>query len=100
MNETKTNTNSATQTAATKVVVCTSVYRRNHGAEPRGRGSWAFVMGAENYTNCDERDAEGRLVLFWPRDASGSSSMLFAAARKLAIAEAKRRGVMLVAVCS
>lgn len=71
----------------------TETYRRSHGAEPRGRGSWAFIMGARDYVTVDQKDAGGRkLVWFAP------GSLTFGAAKKLAAAEAKTRGVTFVAV--
>ena len=77
-----------------QVKIDTSVYRRSHGAEPRGRGSWAFTMGATDYQFVDQKDAQGRkLVWFAP------SSSLFGEAKKLAIAEAKARGVTIIGVC-
>ncbi len=75
------------------VTFCTRAYRRSHGAEPRGAGMWAFVMGKSDYSFVDEKDAAGRnLVWFAP------CSMSFALAKKLATGEAKSRGVELVGV--
>lgn len=81
-----------TKTAATKPTVSTTVYLRNHGAEPRGRGSWCFVMGAEDFSFSDDPR------LFWAKSEDGASSMTFAEARKLALTEAARRGVTVVGV--
>lgn len=75
----------------TKPTLSTTVYRRNHGAEPRGRGSWCFVMGAEDFDFSDDPR------LFWAKTDT-STSMTFAEARKLALGEAARRGVTLVGV--
>lgn len=75
------------------IKIDSSVYRRTHGAEPRGRGSWAFVMGATDYEFVDQKDAQGRpLVWFAP------ASLTFSEAKKAAIAEAKNRGVTVVGV--
>lgn len=89
---------SATKPA--KVEIDTSVYRSNHGVQPRGRGSWAFVMGREDYKTNDEIDDEGRPLVWWARSADGQTSMPFTDAKKLAVAEAQRRGVTLVGVAS
>lgn len=55
----------------------TSEYRCNHGAEPRGRGSWAFAF--------DFNEDSG--ALFW---TPGNTT--FTEAKKLARAEGKKRG--------
>lgn len=81
--------NTATKTSVT---LSTRVYTNNHGAEPRGRGSWCFVMGAADFNFSDDPR------LFWARDEHGSMSMTFAAARKLALVEAAKRGVTFVGV--
>lgn len=76
-----------------KVTVDASVYARNHGAQPRGRGSWAFVMGALDYDRVDELDEQGRKrVWFAP------APLTFAEAKKLALVEARARGVTVVGV--
>ncbi len=82
------------------IEVSTRTYVMSHGAAPRGRGHWAFVMGKLDYEFCDEVDSKGRSVVFYPTVPSGMSSgnMPFAMAKKLAIAEAHRRGLRLVAV--
>lgn len=77
------------------VTLSTRIYRSNHGAMPRGRGNWAFVMGKEDYVTVDERDAAGRLVVWW-----APNQFTFADAARLARAEAKMRGCSLVGVCS
>lgn len=73
----------------------TSAYRSSHGAEPRGRGSWGFVMGKLDYELVDEKDAQGRARLWF-----APGSMTFGEAKKLARAEARARGVSLVGVAS
>lgn len=76
-----------------KIEFDTSVYRRTHGAAPRGSGTWAFVMGKVDYSFVDEKDAQGRpLVYFAP------GGVAFGYAKNLARQEAKRRGVSLVGV--
>ncbi len=61
----------------------TSEYEYNHGAKPRGRGSWAFAF------DCNEKPE----ALFW---TPGSTT--YGEALKLARAEAKRRGASMVTV--
>jgi hypothetical protein len=58
-----------------------------HGRKPRGYGSWAFVFGKKDYDNVDE-------VSWAPAPST------FSAAKKWAYAEAIKRGVDLVGVCS
>lgn len=65
-----------------KIVVDTQPYRSSHGAEPRGRGSWAFTFKperADGFTTTEE-------IWFTP-------SVTYAEARKMAIAQAKERKV-------
>ena len=63
--------------------VVTSGYHFSHGAEPRGRGSWAFAFGSpeEEPVWC-------------------SGSVTYQTARAWAVAEACRRGTLCVYVCS
>lgn len=79
------------------VEVDTSAYRRTHGAEPRGFGNWKFVIGAREYGYGDESD------LYRPAEARGAqkagrTGLSFAKAKEHAIAEAKRRGAVVVGV--
>lgn len=85
----------ATMNQSKRVEVSTAAYRRSHGAEPRGRGGWMFVMGKEDYDYLDEVDAQGRKVVW-----SVPHGMSFGEAKKAAVAEARRRGISLVGVCS
>lgn len=84
----------------TSVEVSTDTYRWSHGADPRGRGRWGFIMGKLDYDFADEVDEKGRLVVYYPTAPSGmaSADLPFAMAKKFAIAEAQRRGVVLVSV--
>ena len=75
------------------VVVDATIYRQCHGASPRGVGNWSFVMGQLGYDRVDEVDDEGRKVVW-----SAPSQLTFGEAKKLAVAEAVRRGVALVGV--
>lgn len=63
--------------------VDTKEYRSNHGAQPRGRGNWVFAFDGR-----EDRDS-----LYACNDA-------FGAAKKRALAEAKRRGAHSVKVMS
>jgi hypothetical protein len=72
------------------VVVDTSTYRQTHGAEPRGRGNWTFVMGKRTYEYSDDP------AIYRP--AVHPAGLPFARAKALAIAKAKREGVELVGV--
>jgi len=80
-----------------QVEVDTSVYRRYHGAEPRGSGNWKFVIGAREYAYGDESDlyrpAESRGVY-----KAGRPQLPYAKAKEYAIAEAKRRGATIIGV--
>lgn len=62
--------------------VSTSQYVFTHGHEPRGRGSWAF------YFNLQEEP-------WW-----APGSLLYSKARRLALAEAQKRGVYSVTVAT
>lgn len=75
----------------------TRCYRSSHGAEPRGRGSWAFLFGASR-EELDAKERSGRyleFVWFVP-----GPSMLYGAALKLARKEATKRGALYLGVCS
>ncbi len=80
-----------------QVEVDTSVYRRYHGAEPRGSGNWTFVIGKREYEHSDDpalyRPAESRGVY-----KAGRPEMPYAKAKEHAIAEAKRRGATIIGV--
>lgn len=76
----------------TEVQVDTSVYRGHHGAEPRGRADWTFVLGKIRY------ELSGDPALYRPADARGVASLPYGKAKEYAIAEAKRRGVAIVGV--
>lgn len=78
---------------ASSIRIDDSAYRSSHGAAPRGRGSWAFVMGKSDYSFVDEKDAQGRAVVWFAPGA-----LLFGQAKKLALAEARSRGVSLIGV--
>lgn len=75
----------------------TSIYRRLHGAKPRGSANWTFVIGKREYAYNDDpalyRPAESRGVY-----RAGHPEMSFSRARELAIAEAKRQGAVIVGV--
>lgn len=70
----------------TKVAFSTSAYRREHDHEPRGKGSWAFFMGAED-GNAEDPN------LWW-----APGSLTYTEAKKLATIEATNRGVTYVGV--
>ena len=80
-----------------QVEIDTSVYRRYHGAEPRGASNWTFVIGKREYAHSDDpalyRPAVSRGVY-----KGGQPSMSFAKAKEHAIAEAKRRGATIIGV--
>jgi len=70
------------------VLFLTHEYELSHGRRPGGRGSWAFYF---------RHDAEP----WWARRPDGSSGgMLYTEAKKLATAEARRRGLSLVQVAT
>jgi len=80
-----------------QVELDTSVYRRLHGAEPRGSGNWTFVIGKREYAFNDDP------AIYRPAESQGSyragyPEMSFARARELALAEARRRGAVIVGV--
>jgi len=65
-----------------KIKVDDTAYRLAHGGdEPRGRGDWAFVIGARRYQ---------------PGTARGAKGLPYAKAKDYAIAEAKRHGELSV----
>lgn len=70
------------------VLVSTRDYYHSHMKEPKGRGSWAFSIGEVVKDDIDYNK------LWW------SPSCTYAEARKLAIAEAKKRGVSYIEVCA
>jgi hypothetical protein len=80
-----------------QVELDTGVYRRTHGAEPRGTANWTFVIGKREYAYSDDsalyQPAESRGVY-----KKGRPEMPFARAKEYAIAEAKRRGATIVGV--
>jgi hypothetical protein len=80
-------------TTARQVRVSTRAYRSSHGAEPRGRGYWMFVFGKEDYDLAEEA-----VICPIPMGANGMPT--FGEAKRWAKAEAARRGVDLVGVCS
>jgi len=75
----------------------TSVYRRLHGAEPRGSGNWTFVIGKREYEYNDD-PAIYRPAEAGPLRGGITRPMSFGRARELAMAEAKRRGAVIVGV--
>lgn len=83
---------SAGKTRRPDVKVDTSSYRGSHGAEPRGRANWTFVIGKRTYSTSDDP------AIYRPAQARGVASLSYAEARKHAVAEAVRRGVSLVGV--
>lgn len=76
----------------TEVQVDTSVYRGYHGAEPRGRANWTFVIGKIRQEFSDEP------ALYRPADQHGVSTLPYSKAVKYAVAEAKRRGASVVGI--
>jgi hypothetical protein len=70
-----------------KIQFDTSAFKFEHGHTPRGLGSWAFVFGKTDYVTVDE-------AWFVPGPAR-----TYTEAKRLAVAEASRRGVTLVGVC-
>lgn len=69
-----------------QVLVDDREYRNNHGASPRGRGSWAFCK-------VDPRRLDYLDHVIW-------QAGLFAEARKAAKAEAAEKGIEVLYVCS
>ena len=70
-----------------------SVYRRYHGAEPRGFGRWTFVMGKTAYEHTDDP------ALYRPFGMKGGvEGLTYHRAKAHAIAEGKRRGVAIIGV--
>ncbi|MCC6178778.1 MAG: hypothetical protein WAZ94_15070 [Phycisphaerales bacterium] len=67
---------------AQQVTVDTSEYRKSHGSEPRGRGAWAFV-----FSWAEAKEGLVESAWFTP-----GSLLTFGEAKKLAVAEAQRRG--------
>ena len=65
--------------------VSTATFEFAHGRKPRGTGSWAFYFDGD-----DSLDA-----MFW-----ASPYGTYSAAKRQAVAEAKRRGASSVAVAS
>lgn len=78
-----------------KITFDTTTYRRTYGVNPRGIGGWAFLMGKADCDDINEKDAQGRPIIWW-----APSGFTFTEARKWATTEAKRRGVTLVGVCT
>lgn len=76
----------------------TSVYRKNRGAEPRGNGSWAFAFGMRTGLGPTAATASEIARSTSHASAWGVAGTTFAAAKKKALAEAKRRGATLVVV--
>jgi hypothetical protein len=60
----------------------TTEYRSSHGAEPRGRGGWAFVFRLDGQSLRDYTNEE----IWWSPGA-----LTLTEAKKLARAEAQRR---------
>ena len=76
-------------------------YERNHGAKPRGRGSWMFVFAPTREQLAAKMMSPNLVDHVWTaKDASGIASMKFSDAARLARAEAKRRGAAWAGVCS
>lgn len=67
-----------------RVEVSTTQYQFAHGKAPRGRGYWAFEFPGQGTNQ--------------PWFAPGQQS--YSEARRAAVAEANRRGVCFVRVCS
>ena len=68
-----------------QISIDTRAYELNHGAIPRGRGSWAFYFDEGN-------DAPVERAWFAP------GSLTFSEAKRAAIAEGKRRGATFATV--
>lgn len=69
------------------IEVVTSDYLLSHGRQPRGRGTWAFSFDGPNVDSIDPR-------ILWTPAAS------YAEAKKLARAEAAKRGACRIWVLS
>ncbi len=82
-----------------KIEIDTSSYRRNHGSEPKGFGDWTFVIGKRDYDRSDDpaiyRPAQERGAR-----KSGVTGLPYSKAKEYAIAEAKRRRMLVVGVAS
>jgi hypothetical protein len=83
----------ASGTRAEAVRVDTSIYRRYHGSDPRGKGDWLFAIGKVDVDLGPEDPAWYR-----PARTHAVSALPFAKARDYAVAEAKRRGETIVGV--
>jgi hypothetical protein len=81
------------------VEVDTGAYRRNHGSEPKGFANWTFVIGKSSYDRSDDpaiyRPAQERGA-----HKGGLVGLPYSKAKEYAIAEAKRRGMLVVGVAS
>lgn len=76
-------------------------YERSHGAKPRGRGSWMFVFAATHEQLEAKMASPNYLEHVWTaKDAHGVASMTYSDAVRIAKAEAKRRGLAWIGVCS
>lgn len=69
------------------VVVDTRYYENNYGKAPRGRGGWAFC-------SVDVRRPDYLDHVIW------TPSLPYGEARKFAVAEAAKRGVSVLYVCT
>lgn len=72
-------------------------YEANHGAKPRGRGSWAFIFAASARQLRERQEAHDYLAYAW---FVPGPARLYGDALKLAKAEARRRGERWIGVCS
>ena len=64
-----------------RITVETSEYEFSHGKRPRGRGTWAFTFDTRRYDRIEE--------VWWTPFVTWSD------ARRLAVAEARRRGAVI-----
>lgn len=72
--------------AATPISVNTAYYQQAHGRMPRGTGAWAFEI------------TKGEI--FWATSTKTGSTVKYGEAKRIAIAEARKRGVSTVTVMS
>lgn len=78
----------------TTIEVSTRQYESNHGAKPRGRGTWGFMFDPSTPFPLDAE-------VWWAGFGTPAGcSLTYGEAVKLAKAEARSRGASLIVVCS
>ena len=82
-----------------KIEVDTSAYQMNHGSPPKGFANWTFLIGKRSY------DRSNDPAIYKPAQERGAHKgglvgLPYSKAKEYAIAEAKRRGMLVVGVAS